>query len=51
MEGIDGILHARKVLFLPFNLLFFASSVHLQNPEEVEVSRPCPLWGHSDGSQ
>lgn len=42
-EEIDGILHATKVLFLLFNLLFFASSVNLHNPEEEKVAQPCPL--------
>lgn len=43
VEEVDGILHARKVLFLLFNLPFFAPSVLLQNPEEAKVTQPYPL--------
>lgn len=48
VEEVDGILHARKVLFLLFNLPFFAPSVHLQTLEEAKVTQPYPLEARSD---
>lgn len=43
VEEVGGILHARKVLFLLFDLPFFAPSVHLQTPEGAKVAQPYPL--------
>ena len=43
IEEADGVLHARKVLVLLSDLLFFALCVHLQNPDEAKVAQPYPL--------
>lgn len=43
VEEVDSTLHARKVLFLLFDLPFFAPSVHLQTPEGAKVAQPYPL--------